>query len=93
MTTDHDHDHDLDDDTYRVVGITQQIGMLDTIILLAAYDSDDQLVQIAADHRPAGAILEALYDGEEPIVYSEPWAVTRLPADFPILVPSTHETV
>jgi hypothetical protein len=89
MTNHNDDDYD-DFPTYTVLGLANQPSMMDTIIQFVCEDADGDLVFVAADHRPARDIIEALCDGEEDIrVCPEPWSVRPCPSDWPVLSPAT----
>ena len=93
MTTEPNPDLDDDDDDgltdIDIIGLAKQPGMMDTIILFVGRERESgNLVQVAADHRPARDIIEALCDEDDVFVRCEGWQLANLPEDFPVLHPT-----
>lgn len=65
-------------DTYTVTGV-RPFGTFDTVIRFDALTQDGERVTVAADHRMARPIREALARGEEPEVQAPGWAVFGAP--------------
>jgi hypothetical protein len=72
---------DEDGQAYEVFAV-MPFGMFDTIIRFQAHPlredgtpNTELTTTIAADHRPARDIREALMEGERPIVRAQSWAV------------------
>lgn len=75
---------------YTVLGLFKVPGMMDTIVQFVCEAENGNRVIVAADHRPARDIIEALCDGSEDVqVRPEGWAVAPCPVDAQVFVPTT----
>lgn len=75
--------------TVRLIGLVDQPGPHDTIILFAGYDDETgDLVRVAVDSSPASEIAQAICAEGEALVQPEGWQVASLPQDWPVLLPA-----
>jgi hypothetical protein len=62
-------------ETFIVTGVNPESGPFDSVILFDCTDDEGLAVTVAADHRPALDIIEALNRGEEPTIAPESWSI------------------
>lgn len=62
-------------ETFIVREVDPSSGPFDSLILFTCVDGEGHAVTVAADHRPALDIIEALNRGEEPTICPESWAI------------------
>ena len=61
-----------------IVTVTRAVRNEGTIIVLEGTTANGHLIQFAADHRPANAIIEALDAGEDVRCEIAPWQVLAM---------------